>query len=129
MGQISIDIEGIDVFMIYVLLVIQSLLLITGQTLWKTEIDKYTGITLNNITQILFSWRVVLGLSIYVAATLLWFYIISIAKDKFSVIYPFGSLAYVLGIFVAIIFFKEVIPVTRWVGAALVVLGIIFIAK
>ena len=115
--------------MIYVLLIIQSIMLVAGQTLWKIELDKYPSITKQNFWQILFSPNIIGGLFIYGCATLLWFYIISVAKDKFSMVYPFGSLAYVLGIVVAILIFKESVPYTRWIGMGFVILGLVFIAK
>ena len=104
-------------------------MLVTGQTLWKLELDKYDGISKENFLHILFSENIITGLFIYGCATLLWFYIISIAKDKFSMIYPFGSLAYVLGIVVAIFLFKENVPYTRWIGMGFVVLGLVFISR
>ena len=110
-------------------MIFQCIILVTGQTLWKTELDKYESLSIHNILNVFLSWRVILGLAIYVAATVLWFYIISIAKGKFSVIYPLGSLAYVLGVVVALLFFKEQIPVTRWVGVAVVLAGVYLIAK
>ena len=104
-------------------------MLITGQTLWKIELDKYPAMNKENFFRILFSPGIICGLFIYAFATLLWFYILSIAKDKFSMVYPFGSLAYVLGVVVAIVVFKENVPMIRWVGVGFVILGLIFIAR
>lgn len=110
-------------------MIAQSIMLATGQTLWKIELDKHGAITKQNFFRILFSPGIIFGLLIYVAATLLWFYIVSIAKGKFSMIYPFGSLAYILGVLAAIFIFKETVPVTRWIGLGIVIIGLIFIAK
>lgn len=115
--------------MIYLLVLIQVCLLVTGQTLWKIGIDKFGSITLQNIFKLLFTPYVFGGLIVYGIATILWLYIISIAKDKFSVVYPLGSLAYVLGVVIAMLIFKETIPYTRWIGVSLILLGAFFIAK
>lgn len=104
-------------------------MLVTGQTLWKYELDKYPALGKDNFLKILCSPSIIGGLFIYAAATLLWFYIISTAKDKFSMVYPFGSLAYVFGVLVAMVIFKETIPVNRWIGVGLIVLGVICIAR
>ncbi len=115
--------------MIYGLVLIQVCLLALGQTLWKIGIDKFGAIKASNIFKLIFTPQVFGGLFIYGIATVLWFYIISISKDKFSVIYPLGSLAYVLGVVVAMLVFKETIPPTRWIGVGLIILGAFFIAK
>ena len=103
--------------------------MVTGQTLWKVELDKYPSMGKENFFKILFSPSIISGLFVYVVATFLWFYIISIAKDKFSMVYPFGSLAYVFGVIIAIIIFKETVPSTRWIGVGFIILGLIFIAR
>lgn len=111
------------------LLILQSLMLVTGQTLWKYELDKYPALGKDNFFKILFSPSIIGGLFIYAVATLLWFYIISVAKDKFSMVYPFGSLAYVFGVLVALLIFKEAVPINRWIGVGLIILGLICIAR
>jgi undecaprenyl phosphate-alpha-L-ara4N flippase subunit ArnE len=43
--------------------------------------------------------------------------------------YPMISLSYVFGMLAAMFIFHETIPLTRWVGVALIILGCIFVAK
>ena len=115
--------------MIYVLVIIQVLMLVTGQTLWKIGMDKVGEMSFGNITQIITSPYILGGLGVYGVATLLWFYILSKANDQFSMVYPLGSLAYALGVVVALVVFKENVPLTRWIGVALILVGCVFIAK
>lgn len=115
--------------MIYILVLIQVLLLVSGQTLWKIGLDSIGGLNLSNIPKVITSVHIWLGLGIYGVATVLWFYILSKAADKFSVVYPLGSLAYALGVVVALVIFKENIPVTRWIGVFLILLGCVLIAR
>lgn len=44
-------------------------------------------------------------------------------------VYPMLSLAYVLGMIAAMLFFHEQIPPIRWVGIALIIGGCMLIAR
>lgn len=63
----------------------------------------------------------------YGVGSVLWMYIIK--NFPFSMAYPMVSLSYVMGMFAAIIFFHEQIPLTRWVGVFLILTGCVLIAK
>lgn len=63
----------------------------------------------------------------YGAASLLWIYILK--HYPFSIAYPMISLCYVFGMFSAIIFFHEEVPLTRWIGVLLIMGGCCLIAK
>ena len=119
--------------MLYVILLFLFFLLVLGQMFWKVGIDgivsKYGSLDFSRIFQWIFSAPIIAGFVLYALATGLWFYILSIAKDKFSIVYPFGSLAYVLGIVAAAIYFKESIPPLRWIGAFVVIFGIYLISR
>lgn len=79
----------------YLLLsVINSLILITGQTLWKMGLVKMNGFSL----KILIHPFVIAGMLVYGISTLLWFYILS--KIPFSVAYPLNSIVYVFSMLV-----------------------------
>jgi undecaprenyl phosphate-alpha-L-ara4N flippase subunit ArnE len=43
--------------------------------------------------------------------------------------YPMISLSYVFGMLAAIVFFHEEVPLVRWAGVALIMLGCVLIAK
>jgi len=43
--------------------------------------------------------------------------------------YPMISLSYVFGMCAAILFFHEEVPLIRWAGVALIMLGCVLIAK
>jgi undecaprenyl phosphate-alpha-L-ara4N flippase subunit ArnE len=60
-------------------------------------------------------------------ASLLWMYIVR--HFTFSTAYPMVSLSYVMGMFAAIIFFHEHIPLERWIGVLLILSGCVLIAK
>ena len=118
--------------MIYKLLlisVIQCLLLCGGQVLLKFALKAMGNFSwsINFILHQLTNWWW-LGCGIcYALATVLWMYIIK--NFLFSMAYPMISLSYVFGMLAAMFIFHETIPLTRWVGVALIILGCIFVAK
>ncbi|MHB8170674.1 MAG: DMT family transporter [Thermincolia bacterium] len=112
--------------MFYVLLVVNVVLLVTGQVLWKYGLDKLGGLNAGNWLQVITSLPILAGLVLYVVATGIWFMILS--RVNLSVAYPMQSIAYILGMLAGFIFFKEAIPLNGWLGGLLVIMGVWLIA-
>ena len=114
---------------ILLLSVIQSILLCGGQVLLKLAMQRMGAFswTLEFFTRNLTNWWLLACGICYAIATLLWFYIIK--NFPFSMAYPMISLSYVFGMFAAILFFHEEVPVIRWVGVFLIMTGCVLIAK
>jgi len=73
------------------------------------------------------NWQLAMsGISI-VAATIIWMYILK--RYELSVAYPLISISYIFGMLAAIFIFHEAVPVTRWIGVALIMTGVIFLVK
>lgn len=113
--------------MIFVLLFINIVLLVFGQTLWKTGL---TGIELepdlDSLLRLASNLYIIGGLVVYGVATVIWLYILS--KSELSLVYPLQSLSYVVAAIVAIIVFKENISMTRWAGLGFIILGAYFVS-
>lgn len=108
--------------MIYLLLLINIILLVAGQTLWKIGLSGMDlEFTVHGIIKMFINPYILGGLVIYSIATVIWFYILS--RSELSLIYPLQSLCYVAAAIVAVLVFKESIPQTRWLGIALIILG------
>lgn len=71
--------------------------------------------------------RVVLGLLCAMAAALAW--IIAISRSDLSFAYPFMALSVVLVLLFSGIVFKETISINRWIGVAIVCLGIVVASR
>lgn len=110
-----------------ILIMINTVLLVTGQTLWKIGAEKISFSGLNTIISMVLSPWIVIGGVLYVLATGIWLYLLS--KLPLSLIYPLQSIAYVLGLFVALYIFKETIPITRWIGVSVILVGVYLVAK
>lgn len=111
------------------LVALQTLFLSGGQVLLKLALQHmgkfewtwaYFKTVANNL------WLLACGISFGVA-TVLWFYILK--KFPFSQAYPLTSLSFVFGMIAAWLVFGESIPVSRWIGLILVVLGCFLIMK
>ncbi len=106
-----------------ILTIINALIMITGQSLWKMGISKVGGLSLKLILEP----YVIAGLFCYGVSTILWFYILS--KLPFSTAYPLNSITYVLALLVGYFIFKESISAQKMAGTAFILLGVFFIAR
>lgn len=113
----------------FVLILTNIICLVLGQTAWKMGLGnlQLSGSLIQKFFQIVFSPLILAGFALYIFATVIWMYLLS--KLPLSFLYPIQSLAYVLALFIGLLIFKEHIPVTRWVGTGVILLGVYLIVK
>lgn len=88
----------------------------------------FSGINiLYSILHILKNIPVMMGIISYGISFLIWIKVLS--KVELSYAYPMVSLGYVLVMIFSYFFFKENITLSRILGTALIILGVIFIAR
>lgn len=113
--------------MIYAVVLINVCLLVCGQVFFKWGLSgQKGGLTPTNILPLFVNPWIVLGLALYVVATVLWFYVLS--RLPLSVAYPLQSLSYVLGLFASRYILHETVQWTRWMGVIIILLGVAVIA-
>ncbi|MFC0216249.1 EamA family transporter [Paenibacillus chartarius] len=112
--------------MVYILLAINILLLVAGQTVWKIGLTKLGGLQLSNWSHVLLSPYILLGIVCYGAATVLWLSILS--RLPLSVAYPMQSAAYVVALLIAAFVLREVVPPHRWIGVMVILSGIVIVS-
>lgn len=113
--------------MIYLLLLVNIIFLVAGQTLWKIGLSGMDlEFTVHGVIKMFINPYIFSGLFIYSIATIIWFYILS--RADLSLVYPLQSLCYVLAVVIAVLVFKESIPLTRWLGIGLIVFGAYFVS-
>ncbi|CAB3395462.1 EamA family transporter [Kyrpidia spormannii] len=113
--------------MIYLLLLFNIVLLVAGQVCFKVGLGQVGGLHLNNVAETFFSPWILLGLLLYVAATVAWFAVLS--RLSLSIAYPLQSLSYVLGVVAAAWIFHEAVPPVRWLGVLVILVGVALIAQ
>ncbi|AKP48741.1 EamA family transporter [Bacillus smithii] len=112
----------------FVLILVNTLILVSGQFLWKYGMMKsgQSFSSLLGILKLLLSPYILTGLILYGAATVLWLFILS--KVPLSVAYPIQSLAYVFALFGAYFFFGETLTSWKIAGVLLIVAGVAMIS-
>lgn len=117
-----------------VILSISTTLLITsGQVLWKVGIQKAGGFYLpeqsifENVFRILFNGWVFSGFVVYAVATGFFMWLIS--KFDISLIIPITSVAFIYSLLAGYFIFNEQISLVRIFGVLLIVAGVFLVVK
>ena len=110
-----------------------SLLIVTGQVLWKIALDANGG-GINskynigdNIFNLMTSPYMIGGIFIYILATIYWMYLIG--EYEYSLIYPMFSMTYIISFVYASLLFDESISIYKILGVLLIIAGVVLIAK
>lgn len=105
---------------------VNVLLMVAGQMLWKTGMEGRSVAGVMDVLQAMLSPLIIAGLALYGVATVLWLYILN--KAQLSHVYPVQSLAYVLALVAACLLFKEHVTWNRWVGVAVICVGVYLVS-
>lgn len=115
---------------VYLQAIFCSIMLSFGQLIWKIGLGKLNLnnlFTLEAIKRLILSPYIIGGMIIYVVATVIWLNVLS--KLPFSVAYPLMSIAYIIGLILARTILGESVSLTRWIGGAVIILGVILISR
>ena len=110
------------------LALVQSALLALGQVTLKVSLQQLGAFSWS---WALFSraftggWFGLCGLC-FALSSVLWMYIVK--HFPLSQAYPLISLSYVMGMLAAVFIFHEAVPLIRWVGVALIMLGVVLVS-
>ena len=104
------------------LCLLNTLLMATGQTLFKIGSTGKNLSSVWDIIRLFFSPVVFFALCLYAATTGLWLYILS--KTPMSYAYPIQALAYPIVLLVSLLLFKENLTPMKWIGVVIIVCGV-----
>ncbi len=106
----------------------------TGQLLLKTGMGRVGYVDTHRITrplqllgQVVRTWQVVLGLTLFVLSAVAWLIVVSRVPLSFA--YPFVGITYVLLALFGKFVLKEHVPNLRWLGVALIVAGVVLVGR
>jgi drug/metabolite transporter (DMT)-like permease len=85
------------------------------------------GIDATSLRALASTWAVWAGLFLFGLSALVWLVVLSRASLSFA--YPFASLTYVLILLFDRFWLNESVPGLRWVGVALIAVGIVLISR
>ena len=110
-------------------MIFQSAFLASSQVFLKLAMSKTTkfSFTWTYFKDLLTNWHFAISGVCMIAATLIWMYILK--HFELSIAYPLVSISYIFGMFAAMFIFHEAIPITRWIGVALIIAGVAFMVK
>lgn len=113
--------------MIYAVLLANVGLLVCGQVFFKWGLGSLKGgLSVSNVLVLFLNPWIILGLILYVLATVLWFYVLS--KLPLSLAYPLQSMSYVFGLLASRYVLHEQVHWSRWLGVLIILLGVAVIA-
>ena len=118
---------------VFALIILNDLLDSVAQLCMKKGLDGtgISAITFLNISEFglrtLSSWLIWVGIFIYIISFLLW--IVILYRIDLSIATPVGSTAYIFIPIMAVIFLHEHISPIRWLGIAMIILGIYFASQ
>lgn len=118
---------------VVILSISTTLLITTGQVLWKIGIQKAGGFFLpdqsifDNVIRILFNGWVLSGFVVYAIATGFFMWLIS--KFDISLIIPITSVAFIYSLLAGYFIFNEQISLVRIFGVLLIIAGVFFVVK
>lgn len=111
------------------LVVVQSVLLVFAQVFLKISVEIFGKFSWawSYFKKVFTTWQFALSGICAVSAMLVWMYVLK--RYEFSLAYPLLSISYIIGLLAAFFIFHETIPVTRWVGVVIIMIGVYFVAK
>lgn len=109
------------------LLIVAIILSNIGEVLLKIGVDRVGAITLDPQTLIraLMQWQVIAGFALLFSGSLFWLAVIS--RTNLSIAYPLLAIGYVLVALFAFFVLKEPMSLTRWVGIAAIMGGVVLV--
>lgn len=111
------------------LIVIQSVLLVAAQTFLKISVGLFGKFSWSwhYFKTVFTTWQFAASGACALAAFLVWMYVLK--KYDFSLAYPLLSISYIIGLLSSYFILHEAIPLTRWIGVVIVMIGVFFIVK
>ena len=113
-----------------ILSVIQAVLMCGAQSMFKVAAEKMESFTWTWYffrDSILTNWWLLAAGIAGLAGLLEWMYMLK--NYPFSQVYPLTSLSFLLGMFVAVIFFHETVVWQQWIGVLLILAGCALVAR
>ncbi|MHB8073367.1 EamA family transporter [Desulfosporosinus fructosivorans] len=114
-------------YLLILLTICNSVLMVTGQTLWKLGATGKEVHSLGQLLRLFLSPYVIAGLMVYAFSSVLWIYILN--KGDLSYVYPIQSTAFIFALIIGTTIFKEQLTLTKVIGVLVICLGVVIITR
>ncbi len=111
----------------FALLMIAIVLSTFGEVLLKAGVNRIGTITFapGTLIRAFLQWQVLAGFVLLFGGSLFWLAVIS--RVHLSVAYPLLAIGYILTTIWALVFLKEPVPASRWLGIGAICSGIVLV--
>lgn len=108
--------------------IIQSGFLAVAQYFMKLGMDRVVEYSMSwAFFKSFLNWQLGLALVLYIIGMVI--YMFMLKTYQLSIVYPLTSISYIFTMLLAMFFLGEAIPVARWIGVLLVMMGVGLIAR
>jgi drug/metabolite transporter (DMT)-like permease len=111
----------------FFLVFINSILLASGQLLWKTGLKNESMSSISQLIHLLLNKYMLGGIAVYIISSFLWFSILK--KFDLTLVYPLQSISYVVVLFLGYLILKEPLTKNTVIGTLVIVAGVFIITK
>lgn len=115
----------------YILAVTSILLAVAGQLLMKRGMMSFGAFPVNQLISrlipIFLNPYVFMGFVLFGLSSIFWLVVLS--RLPLSLVYPMVSVAYVVVAIASWYFFKENVSLVRWLGIAVIIVGVFLISR
>ena len=111
----------------FLLLTIAIVLSTFGEVLLKAGVNRIGTITLapGTLIRAFLQWQVLVGFVLLFGGSLFWLAVLS--RVHLSIAYPLLAMGYILTTIWALVFLKEPVPASRWLGIGAICSGIVLV--
>ncbi len=111
----------------FALLLIAIVLSTFGEVLLKVGVNRIGTITLapGTLIRAFLQWQVLVGFALLFGGSLFWLAVLS--RVNLSIAYPLLAIGYILTTIWALVFLKEPVPASRWLGIGAICSGIVLV--
>ena len=111
------------------LIIAQSILLVAAQSLLKISVHLFGDFSWSwqYFKTVFTTWQFAASGACALTAMLVWMYVLK--RYEFSIAYRLLSISYIIGLLAAYFIFHETVPLTRWIGVCIVMVGVYLIVK
>jgi len=116
-------------WLLLLLISIQSVLLVAAQVFLKISVQLFGTFswTISYFKNVFTTWQFAASGLCALSGMIVWMVVLK--RFEFSVAYPLLSISYVIGLIAAQLIFHETIPLSRWIGVAIIMIGVYFVVK
>lgn len=108
---------------------VQSVLIVAAQTFLKKSVELFGAFswTWEFFKTALTTWQFYVSGLFAVSSVAVWMYVLK--YNDLGLAYPLMSISYIVALFAACFILGETVPITRWIGVVIVMIGVFFILK